>query len=173
MKLPFISFVLLIVLLSACGRNSFLIKKRYSKGFYTSRSNKVKREPIALPSYRHKAAKEQIIIAKPEDELTACYLNSNPTIKKPTHSFKTLKPLVQFPYQFIATPNKTTKEKKKIRYNSNDLNSHFFSGITVVLALAMLVTLTKIFGLMFTIAVSFIIAFTAISIFFIIRTHIN
>jgi hypothetical protein len=160
-------------LFSACGRNSFLIKKRYSNGFYTSRSNKVKTEPITFLSYKHNAVQEHIIIAKPEKGITACNLNSKPTFIKTTHSFKTLKPLVQYTDHFIATPTKTTKEKKKISYNNNDLNSHFFSGITIVLALAMIVALTKIFGLMFTIAVCFIIAFTAISIFFIIRTHLN
>lgn len=173
MKLSFINCLIIIVLCSGCGRNSFLLKKRYSKGFYANRSNKIKTECFAFSSYSYNTSKEEITITKQESELTPDHLSDKPSIENPTLPFKTVNTVVKRDNNFKVNPKKILKQINKTSYNGNDPNRHFFPVISLVLALAMLVTLTKLFGLMFTFATCFIITFTAISIFFIIRTHLN
>jgi len=114
---------------------------------------------------------EQYSITPQKSELTVSCLKDPSYLSQEMRP--NVKPLVMQPDHFNSIATKPSKQPNKISYKVNDGNSHLFSGITIVLALAMLVALTKIFGLLFTIAVCFIIAFTAISIFFIIRTHLN
>ncbi len=173
MRSSYISFLIIVVLFSGCGSNSFLIKKRYNKGFYTSRSTKIKTESVAFSSYSFNTAKEQITVTKQENELTAYHLKDKPTLEKPTHQFRAPKALIRKQNNCIDDPNEIQKQINKTSYNDNSKNRHIVSGAALVIVLAMLVMLAKVFGLLFIYAASFIIAFTAISIFFIIRTHLN
>ncbi|MBK6521438.1 MAG: hypothetical protein IPG08_03430 [Sphingobacteriaceae bacterium] len=173
MRLSYISFLIMVILFSGCGSNSLLIKKRYNKGFYANRPNKIKTESVAFLSYSFNTAKEQITVTKQENELTAYHLNDKPTLEKPTHQFRAAKALIQHRNNSIDDPKQTLKQINKNSYNDQTQNRHFISGAALVIVLAMLVALAKVFGILFIYATSFIIAFTAISIFFIIRTHLN
>ncbi len=169
MKLSFISFIIALLLFSGC-RNSFLIKKRYSKGFYIAHSSKIKTERIVFSSDPYDAVISQEHITKKDSDLKLDHCCSESSIENHTPAFNVS---FKHPINIIDRPNKILKHFHKISYNDNGPKRHIVSCITLVVILAMLMVLAKVFGLLYIIPVSFIIAFTALSIFFIIRTHLN
>src|SRR5688572_29855647 len=62
MKIPFIGLICSILLFSGCGKNAFIIKKRYSKGIYMAHSGRIKTQHLTFHPFIHstETTKEQI-----------------------------------------------------------------------------------------------------------------
>jgi uncharacterized membrane protein len=174
MKIPFIGFICIIFLFANCGRKAFLVKKRYSKGFYSAHAGKIKKQTLAFSTTEPKeTSPEKIAVGKQESETPLHCLNDDRAVESVNAAFKPLKLMIPAHRHSKIISAGNSKQFRKIHPNEVDLQRDAVAYIALAVIIALVVGLTKIFGLLFTVTVCLVITFIAVAIFFLVRAHLN
>lgn len=174
MKLHFICLSSFILLFSGCSRNGFVIKKRYSKGFYIAHASKIRTEQITLPQLKVAQTTVKSLTVVSQDK-TLCQ-NSVAGNNFSVPSKRSIKPLNVITQQHTKTHSsfKKNSSRKKLSYsNSSKTKETVVASVGMLVVLITILALVKTFGLLFIVPVCFVITFTAVAIFFMIRDHVK
>lgn len=167
MKPQFICFISFIFLFSGCSRSAFLIKRKYNQGFYVAHSKKVNQTTLI----RFSENKTEIPLTDPkQDQPVINSFNQGCLEKTSVDPVKTLAPQ-QKPSNTIS--KNALSKKTSVRSGNSGTGNTVAASIAMLVVLVAILALVKTFGLIYTLTVCFIIAFTAVAIFFIIRSHLK
>ena len=172
MKLQFICFIFLFY---SCSRDAFVIKKRYSRGFYNDHSPKLNSQQTIFFTAKDQIKSEELAVGVkttafdlPMNHINnassaSCQFPSVRSIHKITRSLKNTSTYLKSSSSYSAQQH----------YSGKNTGNAIVASLAILLALISIIALVKTFGLIFTLPVCFVIAFTVVSIFFMIRNHLK
>ncbi len=167
MKLQFICFISFLYLFSGCSRSAFLIKRKYNKGFYVAHSTKVNQTTlIRFPENKTETALTDL----QQDQSAANSCKQDRLEKTSVDPVKILAPLQKLSNTILKN---AVSKKTSVRSGNSGTGNTVAASVAMLVVLVAILALVKTFGFIYTLMVCFIIAFTAVAIFFIIRSHLK
>jgi len=172
MKLQFVCFIFLFY---SCSRNAFVIKKRYSKGFYTAHPSKVNSQQTIFFTAKDPIKTEELTV-KVKTTAFDLPMNHINDVSSASYQFPSIRSIHKIARSHNKTPTylkSSISNSPQQHYSGKNTGNAIVAFLAILLALISIIALAKTFGLIFTLPVCFVIAFTVVSIFFMIRNHLK